>query len=229
VASVPSYMACQNASTLGLYGTAGMATTQAWAIAKARPINKVKVYSPNPDHRMAFARQTSQDMGIEVVALDNPRKVMEGADIVAACTSSLVPVIRGEWLEPGMHVLSVIPDEFDDAVFRRCHRYVYSRTPTTDYYVADPVRRPSVGYEPIDTKWVRREQRLLTKEKKAMLSDVVLGKAIGRTNDDEMTCFTTQGIPIQFTAFAYKVYQLAKERGLGRELPLAWFLQDFSD
>lgn len=223
------HMACRNASTLGLYGTAGMATAHAFAIAKVRSINTIKVYSPNREHRQAFARQTSQDLGIEVVAVDNPRKVMERTDIVAACTSSLMPVIRGEWMEPGMHVLSVLPNEFDDEVFLRCHRYVYSRTPTTEYYVADPSRTPSLGYEPIDTEWLQREQRLLTEEKKAFLSDVILGKRVGRASNDEITCFTTQGIPIQFTATAYKVYQLANERGLGRKLPLSWFLQSLSD
>jgi hypothetical protein len=33
----------------------------------------------------------------------------------------------------------------------------------------------------------------------------------------------------QFFAVAGKVYELTKERGLGRELPTEWFLQDIRD
>jgi len=38
---------------------------------------------------------------------------------------------------------------------------------------------------------------------------------------------TSQGL--QFAAVAGKVYQLARERGLGREIPTEWFLQDIRD
>ena len=223
------HMAREDAAVLGLYGTAGMATAHALAIAKVRPIREIRVYSPNPEHRAAFAERTGENMGIPVAAVDDPRQVMEGADIVAACTNSLAPVIKGEWLEPGMHVLAVLPNEIDDDVFRRSHRYVYSRTPRTDYHVADPEQRPAVGYEPIDQEWLEREDRLLAREKRIFLSDVVLGTYPGRAAPEEVTCFVTQGIPIQFAAAARKVYDGAREQGLGHELPLSWFLQDISD
>ena len=223
------YMAREDAAVLGLFGTAGMATAHALAITKVRPIRKILVYSPNPEHRAAFADRTSRNLEVPVTAVDDPRRVMEGADIVAACTNSLEPVVKGEWLEPGMHVLSVLPNEIDDDVFRRCHRYVYSRTPRTDYHVADPDQRPAVGYEPIDTEWLRREEWLLGREKRVFLTDVVLGNYPGRAGPEEITCFVTQGNAIQFAASASKVYEGARARGLGHELPLSWFLQDISD
>ena len=223
------HMAREDAAVLGLYGTAGMATAHALAIARVRPIREIRVYSPDPEHRAAFADRTGANMGIPVTAVDDPRQVMEGADIVAACTNSLAPVIKGEWLEPGMHVLAVLPNEIDDDVFRRCHRYVYSRTPRTDYHVADPERRPAVGYEPIDQEWLQREERLLAREKRVFLSDVVLGNYPGRADPEEVTCFVTQGIAIQFAAAARRVYDGARAQGLGHELPLSWFLQDISD
>ena len=223
------YLAREDATTLGIYGTGGMATAHAWAIAKVRPIKTIKVYSPNSKHRKDFSIQMSREMGIKVLDVEDPREVMEGADIVAACTNSLIPVALGDWLEPGMHILSVIPNELDDKLLSKCDRYVYSRTPTTEYYVADPERRPVGGsYESADSAWLLREEKLLSPEKMAFLSDVILGNAVARANDKEITCFISQGIPIQFTATAMKVYQLAREQNLGKKLPLAWFLQDIS-
>jgi len=223
------YMARPDASVLGIFGSAGMASTHAWAIAKVRPIKKIKVHSPNLEHRKAFARQISEDMGIEVVAVDDPRQVMEGSDVVAGCTNSLVPVVRGEWLEPGVHALSVTNGQLDDDVLRRCDRYAYSRPPYTEHQVAAPPDQlpdlmPMKGY--LRDNWIEREKRLMPGEKIAFLSDVILGRRPGRVSDSEITCFTSHGIPIQFAATAYKVHQLARERGLGRQLPLAWFLQD---
>ena len=51
------------------------------------------------------------------------------------------------------------------------------------------------------------------------LSDVVAGKAPGRTSDTEVTLFKSNGIASWDLAVAMKVYALAKEKGLGRELP----------
>jgi alanine dehydrogenase len=52
------------------------------------------------------------------------------------------------------------------------------------------------------------------------LSDVVAGKANGRTSDGEVTLFKSNGIASWDLAVAMKVYKLAREKGLGRELPL---------
>jgi ornithine cyclodeaminase/alanine dehydrogenase-like protein (mu-crystallin family) len=222
-------MARSGSSVLGIFGSGGMASTHAWAIANVRPIKRIKVYSPNVDHREAFARRLSQDMSIEVVAVNEPQEVVAGSDIVAACTNSTMPVLRGEWLESGMHLLAVSAAELDDDVLRRCDRYVYSRPPYTDHQVAVPADQmpdsvPMKAY--LSDRWIERERRLLPGEKIEFLSDVLLGKAPGRRAEKEITCFASHGIPIQFAATAYRVHQLARERGLGRELPLAWFLQD---
>jgi len=52
------------------------------------------------------------------------------------------------------------------------------------------------------------------------LSEIVAGKASGRTSDTEVTLFKSNGIASWDLAVAIKVYALAREKGLGRELPL---------
>ena len=64
------------------------------------------------------------------------------------------------------------------------------------------------------------------------LGEVMLGKAPTRSNDRQITFFggggTTgsNGLGIQFAAVAARIYELAKTKGLGREVPLDWFTQD---
>jgi ornithine cyclodeaminase/alanine dehydrogenase-like protein (mu-crystallin family) len=52
------------------------------------------------------------------------------------------------------------------------------------------------------------------------LSEVVAGKTTGRTSDGEVTLFKSNGIASWDLAAAMKVYSLAREKGLGRQLPL---------
>jgi ornithine cyclodeaminase/alanine dehydrogenase-like protein (mu-crystallin family) len=52
------------------------------------------------------------------------------------------------------------------------------------------------------------------------LADLVAGRVPGRANDLQVTLFKSNGIASWDLAAAIKVYGLAKEKGLGRELPL---------
>ena len=52
------------------------------------------------------------------------------------------------------------------------------------------------------------------------LSDIVAGKVTGRTNDSEATLFKSNGIASWDLAVAIKVYKAAREKDIGRELPL---------
>ncbi len=227
------HMAREDASVLGILGSGGMAWTHAYLLPKVRNIQKIKVYSPNPEHRRRFAQQVDQDLGIETVICNEPRAVVQGSDIVAACTSSEEPVVFGEWLEPGMHViLTKAGKEMDEAGWRKVGRYVVYRSPigiqgssSEARWTAPPDWRFNGGTRPSD---IERERSVLG-DRVFGLPDILLGRVQGRTSAKEITCASNEGTGVQFAAVALKVYQEAKARGLGRKLPLEWFLQDVTN
>jgi ornithine cyclodeaminase/alanine dehydrogenase-like protein (mu-crystallin family) len=58
------------------------------------------------------------------------------------------------------------------------------------------------------------------------LKDVLSGNAPGRQSAKEITCFNNNiGLGIQFAAIGKAVFDEAKSRGLGREIPTDWFLE----
>lgn len=106
-------MAREDARVVGMIGSGGMARSQAESFLLARKIKKIQVYSPTKEHREEYAKEIEEKFGIEVVPFDNPRAVYKGADIIAGCTDSAVPIIIGKWLEEGTHITCVggKPDE----------------------------------------------------------------------------------------------------------------------
>ncbi len=220
--------------TLGLLGSGAMAHAHVHALLEVRAIRRLRVYSPTPAHRERFAAQMARLHGIECEALDNPREVYRGADILAACTDSAEPVIRGEWLEPGMHVIS-IGGRPDAAALRRFDRTLRLGTAPA------PVGRPEygtadeyLGYvaRPSDARWAgkrasRAAPQVTGRGSDIAYADVVAGRAVGRTDDDQVTYSERGNIQgAQFYAVAAVVYEAARRAGLGRELPSEWFLQD---
>ncbi|WP_206678919.1 ornithine cyclodeaminase family protein [Pseudomonas sp. SST3] len=113
------YLAREDASRVGIIGSGGMARTYLMAFCAVRPVQLVKVYSPNPAHRQAFAEEMQALLGVRVTAVGGAADAVQGSDIVATCTSSMVPTLQPEWLEFGMHVTNLGPFELSEALLER--------------------------------------------------------------------------------------------------------------
>jgi ornithine cyclodeaminase/alanine dehydrogenase-like protein (mu-crystallin family) len=236
-------MAREAAEVVGMLGSGGMARSHIPAFLEARPtIHRVQVYSPTRANREAYAAEISEQYGLEVVPMDNPEDVFRGADILAGCTDSAVPLPMGEWLEPGTHITSV-GGRPDDTAYQRLDVYLrlgtaptpmglpeWSVADETVAYVAQPdnpiwaEHRMSRGRSDPKARWAGMTGRLLSFE------DLLTGQAPGRESDEQITFSERGNIQgAQFWAVAGAVYEAARAQGLGHELPTEWFLQDIRD
>lgn len=228
----------EDARVLGMLGSGGMARSHLEALLEVRPLERVQVYSPTRANRERYAAEMAERYGIEVVAVDEPRAVFRGADVVAGCTDAATDVIVGDWLEPGTHVTCIggRPDA------RARERFdVWLRLGTAPAPRNDPDWRPTDEYLsyaalPDSPVWrahrhgaVRRPPEGPGGPRRVDYADALRGEPV-RTDPAQIT-FSERGNVqgAQFFAVAGRVYELARERGLGRELPTEWFLQDIRD
>ena len=76
----------------------------------------------------------------------------------------------------------------------------------------------------------KRAHGVIAEERAVFFADILSGAKKGRIGDKQITYSERGNIQgAQFFAVAGKVYELAKARGLGREMPTEWFLQDIRD
>jgi len=62
------------------------------------------------------------------------------------------------------------------------------------------------------------------------LADLIAGRAKGRIDPAQTSFFLNVGaIGAQFEAVAARVYERARDKGLGHEIPTEWFLQNTRD
>ena len=230
-------MSRKNSEVLGMLGSGGMARSHVESLLRVRDIKRIQVYSPTKANRERYAVDMREEHGIEVEVMDNSRDVYRGADILAGCTDSALPVIEGKYLEEGMHVIA-IGGRPDDAAKQRFDLTLRLGTAPA------PVGRPELGTadeylgymaQPDAEFW---KNRRLGKRAPAitglghdiMLADILNGKTPGRTSDELITYSERGNIQgAQFFAVAGIAYEQAKRQGLGRELPTEWFLQDIRD
>ena len=223
--------------TLGMLGSGGMARSHVEALLQVREIRRIRVYSPTAENRRRYAADMAKTHGVEVEAVDDPGDVYGEADILAACTDSAVPVIRGEWLRAGMHVVSIggRPDAAARRRFDVTLRFGTSPAPvgrpelgTADEYLGYLARPQDAGWH--GQRVGERAPAVTGQGNDVMYTDIVAGRGKGRTSDAQITYAERGNIQgAQFYSIAAAAYEEARRQGIGREIPTDWFLQDIRD
>jgi len=230
------YLARKDASVVGIFGSGGMARSYLEAFDEVRPLKRVKVYSPTPAHRAAYAREMTGKLDLEVIAVDSPEEVVRDSDIVATCTDSTRTVFdEPAWLKEGAHITCVRACEVGPRVIQKCDVSVKLGRNTIEAMDEGMIRlHGNVGYIAGQPQGRARIPNPAVDNYKGeyfkYFMDVRTGKAPGRSRGSQVTFFINAGTQgLQFAACAGKVVQLAKQKKVGREIPTEWFLQDIRD
>lgn len=205
------HLARKDASTVGIIGTGWQAESQLEAVCAVRDVTVVRCHSRAGPHREAFAERMAGALGVDVLAMDSAEGTVRGADIVIAATDSSAPVVRGEWLEPGVHLNAMGANrpearELDDQALGRC-----------TFIAADSIEqaRSEAG-----DLMIPASHGLLRWDDVSELPQVVAGKAKGRIREEDITLFKSLGLAIEDVAAAAHVYERAKKEGVGTEIAL---------
>jgi ornithine cyclodeaminase/alanine dehydrogenase-like protein (mu-crystallin family) len=204
------YLSRQNSRIAAIIGTGGQARTQLGAIAAVRKLESARVYGRNPERRERFSVEMSEWLGFPVENTTSSSEAVRGADILCTATTAANPVVNGADLAPGVHINAIGANhahkrELDDEIVA-----------SADVIVVDSIEQSRQEAGDLILAF-RGDEVCWTGVKK--LSDIVAKKSPGRTSDTEVTLFKSNGIASWDLAVAMKVYALAKEKGLGRELP----------
>jgi alanine dehydrogenase len=205
------HLARKDSSTAGIFGAGKQARTQLLGVSKVRKLTRAVVWSPSEERRAAFAREMSEACGFEVAPAAAPEEAARGLDVICTATSAREPVLFGEWLSPGQHINAVGSNflakaEIDVEVVKRSNVVTIDSKDQGRLEAGDLVTALDRGV----IEWIDV----------AELGRVVAMRAPGRQSAEDITLFKSLGIGLEDIAVAMKVYQKAKEAGVGRWLDL---------
>jgi alanine dehydrogenase len=203
-------LARPDAEVLGVFGAGWQAEGHLAAIAAVRPLRRIKVFSRNAERRAAFCAKMSAQLKIDVVAAASAEETVRDSDIVSTITTASTPLFDAKWLAPGTHINaagsnSVIRREIGEDVLKASKTIVVDSLATALKESGDLLPALEKG---------RLAERALIE-----LGEVLIGRHPGRCSREEITLFESQGLAIQDISLAVRLEALARERGLGLELP----------
>jgi ornithine cyclodeaminase len=195
-------LAREDSRVLAILGTGVQAQSHADALPRVRAFEEIRVAGRDPARVDAFSREIG---GIPAGSYED---AVRGADVVAATTHAERPVVRREWLAPGVHVNSVGLNpsgrEIDEATVADALLVVESRASAL---APPPAGAPELAG--VDPARIHAE-----------LGELVAGTRPGRRSPEEITLYKSVGVAVQDAAAAALVLAAARERSAGTELDL---------
>jgi ornithine cyclodeaminase len=183
-------LARKDARVLAICGTGVQGRSHLEALRRLRDWDEIRVAGRDPSK----AEFTFED-------------AVRGADVVCATTHSPEPVVRLEWLKPGVHVTSVgmNPEGFevDAPLVEQAAVFVESR---------------AAAFAPFPAG--AGELAALDQAEVTEIGEVLAGTRPGRTGDEQLTLYKSVGVGVMDAAAAALVLAAARERGVGTEIAL---------
>ena len=205
------FMARDDAHVAAIIGTGLQARTQLEAIVPVRKIDSIRAFGRDAARRELFAREMTARLGIAVKAVTSAEEAVRGAQIVSTATTSKEPVLEGRLVEPGMHINAIGVNqaqkrELDtDAVLR------------SEFIAADSREQSKIEAGDLIHAFAGQPAQWETVHE---FADVVAGRVKARGGPHQITMFKSNGVATEDIVVAGRVYEIARERKIGREMPM---------
>jgi alanine dehydrogenase len=203
------WLAAPDADDMALIGTGKQAMTQLAAVAAVRPLRRVRVFSPNVEHRESFVARAARQLDLPVEAATSVEAATRDASIVTLVTRATAPFLSADMVARGAHlnaVGAITPErcEIDSDVLARCGAIVVDSPPQ-----ARVLSREFMDFFGSDeAAWARVRP----------LSGVLAARE-RRPRDADLTLFKAMGMGLSDLALGIEILRRAESRALGRRLP----------
>ena len=205
------FMARADAHVAAIIGTGLQARTQLEAISLVRKLQVIRAFGRDLGRREAFAKAMTARLGIPVTPVSSAQEAVHGAHIVTTSTTSKEPVLEGRWLEPGMHINAI---GVNQAQKRELDTEAVLRN---DFIAADSCEQSKIEAGDLIHAFAGDPSRWDTVHE---FAEVVVGKIKARISPNQITLFKSNGVSTEDIVVAGKIYEIARERRVGREVSM---------
>lgn len=182
-------------TTAGVIGTGVQARLQMMAAHLVRPFTRALVHGRDSDKARACATDLHAALGIPVDAVDDPATLVAQSQLVVTTTPAREPVLKAEWLHPGLHITAMGSDQAGK------NEIDPKALSLADAYVCDRVSQCETQGE----LRAALAAGLWPKGPPAELGEIVTAARPGRTSADDITIADLTGTGVQDTAIATHV------------------------
>ena len=189
------HLAPEVVKTAGVIGTGVQARLQMQAAHLVRPFERVIVWGRDEQKAAECAKDLKNSLGVEAEIVSDPAQLVAESQLVVTTTPAREPVLKAEWLHPGLHVTAMGSDQDGK------NEIEAKALVAADLYVADRGSQT----EKLGELRSAIAAGLWTGGAPVELGDVITKKSGGRKSSGDVTIADLTGTGAQDTAIASHV------------------------
>lgn len=199
------YLAREKLIKVAVIGSGVQARFQLRALAEVRNFKEVAVWSRNPENVCRYiAEMTEQFPDERFTAAPSAEEAVRQADLVITATPSRQPIVRAEWLKPGVHITAMGSDGPDK---RELYPEVLA---AADRIFCDSI----VQCRCLGELHHALEAGVITESRvSGEIGELILGRKAGRKSEEEITVADLTGVGVQDAAVASLCLRLVGDSG----------------
>lgn len=203
------YLARKDSSVMGLVGASVQGRTQLMAMKETLPELRIcKVFDLDCTRCEEFKEEMEEELGIDIEISSSAEEAFKESDVVVTATTAKKAYVKPEWYKRGvLHCEISFWDTPTEAL------KVMDLIVVDDWY--------QVKCHGVDLCCRAVEEGVIDESKiYGELGEIVAGKKPGRTDREQNCFFNPIGMGIHDLSEAFRVYNSAKEKGIGQMLSL---------
>jgi ornithine cyclodeaminase len=203
------YLANQTLDRVVVLGSGKQAYIQLKALMIVRSFGLVSVWGRSPMNVDSYARRLVEDHDLNIEIAPSLEAAVRQADLIITATSSQEPLLKADWLKPGVHITAVgsnhpAKQELALDVLQRA-----------DVIIADKFDQCAVAGE---IHHALAAGVITADRVQGELGQLIKGKIPGRTHPDQITLADLTGLEVQDTAIATLALEKDLFLGLGQRV-----------
>ncbi|QPP08387.1 ornithine cyclodeaminase family protein [Streptomyces bathyalis] len=203
------HLARPDARTLAVLGTGVQARGHLAALAQVRNWTSVRVHGRTEEGTRALAEWASH-LGLPLETAATAAEAVEGADVICTVTSASEPVLPAGLPTSGVHINGV------GAYGPECRELPSELVARASHFVEN---REAAAREAGNLLIPRREGFRVAEP--VELAEVLTGRHPGRTGEEELTVFTSLGLPVEDVVACELIHRRSVDQDLGHLVRLS--------
>ncbi|MEM2210937.1 MAG: ornithine cyclodeaminase family protein [Nitrososphaerales archaeon] len=200
------YLARKDSKKLGIFGAGVQGKSHLLAFNQIFKLQEVRIYDIYKGSVENYIKEMGDKVKIPIIPVDSPYQCVNGADMVVTATTANEPLVKKDWLTPGMFLAKVGSfQELDPEIIIKSDKVVVDWWDYVSHRVRELIKLLNEGK-------INRESIY------AELPEIVAAKKLGRQNDHEIILFISIGMGVEDAAVAWHVYNEALKMGVGTQL-----------
>ena len=201
------YLAAKGSKSVGIIGCGAQGRTHLQALNEVLSIEEITVFDIRKEALSNYIAEMSRKIGKEIRPARSGEEVVRNSDVVAVTTRPTPPIVKTQHMRPGALIIAgaCAGAELYDDVFD-----------SVDTMVGDDWQNIKGMPEYAE----RLSKGIIKKDYDLELGKIEAGRQTGRKSDDEKIVFLHVGMAVNHVAGAYAIYNVAKKKGLGKEIDI---------